>query len=147
MSDSHVERQVIASEKQRHGRREGFHFAIIAGANVLEDFKYHLVHVLALFCSHKGEESKHLAFVTYMNVVEPLGSSEDFLWCSVLGWNTDNDVIYTNLQVVMMPKEPPAPYFNISDFQNIQCVMQVSVKSVELPMIHVAHTGLHTDSV
>lgn len=87
------------------------------------DFTYHIVQVRVLFRCRQGKEQKQLTFFRYMDVTEPLDSTEDLLGCVVLHWSTNNDVKYAYMQVVLNPKEPPAPWNDIVDFENIKSVV------------------------
>lgn len=60
-----------------------------------------------------------------MNVVGRLNGTEDMLECVVLHWITDDDVNYTNIQVLLKPKKPPAPRYDILDFPIIKSFEQV----------------------
>lgn len=103
----------------------GFSFGIIAGANAVEDFTYYVVQVHVPFRYHQREEHKHLPFFRYVDVLEPLHSTEYFLGCVCLCMCTDNDVNYNNMQAVLYPYERPTPFYNMVDFRNSRSVVQI----------------------
>lgn len=115
MRGSHIKQQVIAYEKYGHGKKERSSVAIISAANVVGGFAWHIIQVFVMFRGLQAVEQKQLALVRYMDGVDPLDSTRDLLECVVLYWGTDNDVIYTNIQVVLNLKEPPAPWNGIVD--------------------------------
>lgn len=113
------------SEKDSHEGWELFSFAIIPGANVVGDFTYHITKVRVLFCCSQIDKQKKLAFVRFMDVAKPIVSTEDLHVCVVLLWSTYNDVMFTNMKVVLNRKEPPALWYDTIDFHNSKFVVQV----------------------
>lgn len=60
-----------------------------------------------------------------MDVVEPPDSTEDLLRCAVLRWSTDNDVAYSNIEIVLYKKKTSGPLYDIENIQNIRSAVQV----------------------
>lgn len=102
--------------KYGHGGLERFLIAIIDVANVLKDFTRQILNVPVPFRCRQGQEQKQLAFIKYMGVVEPLGSTEDLLGCIFLRRSSKNNISNTIVQVELNPEEPPAPYCENEDF-------------------------------
>lgn len=125
MAGSPIEQQVIVYQKYGQGGWERFSIIIIVPANVVEDFIHHLVDVCVLFRCCYGSEQKQFALVTYIDVVKPLNGTKDVITRFMLCWSTDKDVNYTSIPVVLLPKERPAPLYEIGHFQNIKSVVQV----------------------
>lgn len=61
----------------------------------------------------------------YMDVVEPLDSTENLIEGVVLLCSTDNKFNCTDETFVLNPKEPPVPQYDIVKFQIIKSVVHV----------------------
>lgn len=83
------------------------------------------VQVRVQFHCHQRDQNKQLTFVKYIDVIKPLDNTEDLLGWLVSRWSTDNDGYHTSSQVVLNRKKPPAPWYDIKDFQNTRSVVQV----------------------
>lgn len=114
------EHRVIASEKYIYGKKESFLFAIIVKNNVEGIFTFYVFQIRVSLHCHQNGKPAQLAFVQYMNVVKPLDGTEDLLKCLCLRCSTDNDIDYARLNVRFDPKEPPASWFEIVEFQDIK---------------------------
>lgn len=91
----------------------------------MENLTYHFVQIRELFQCRQRDEQKHLALVTYMDVVEPFDSTEDLIGCPGQQGSANNDSSNISMPVVPNPKETPAPWCNIINFQNVKSVVQI----------------------
>lgn len=124
--------RVIATEKYSHGGQERFSFALIRGTTVEGEFTYHVVQVRALFHCELYGRRREMAFVKYMDVVKSLDKAEDMLGCLCLRWSTDDDVDYTNGKQSLNMRKPPAPWYDVVDFNSVQSVVHVVRQRYEL---------------
>lgn len=127
-----LKQRVVATEKYRGTDHDRFSFALIRGTNVDGEFTYHVVQVRALFHCDISGVTKELAFVKYMDVVKPLDGAEQILGCVCLRWSTDDDVDYSILDNSVNARKPPAQWFDIVDYDNIQSVVQVVRQRYEI---------------
>lgn len=66
-----------------------------------------------------------MELVKYMDVAGSLYSTRDLFGWVVPLWRISNDVIFTNTQNVMIPIQPPAPWYDIVKLQNRKSVVKV----------------------
>ena len=74
-----MKQRVVASVKYSHGGNRRFSFVIVLGRTLHGEGTYFIVQVRALFYVRQNGELKGMAFVKYMDVVEPLDTTEKML--------------------------------------------------------------------
>lgn len=86
---------------------------------------YYVVQVRALFFAFQDVQQKEMALVKYLDVVKPFDNTESLLDCLCVKCGTDDDIDYKTLYVSLNTTKPPAPWFDVVEFNCIISVVQV----------------------
>ncbi|MEM1002919.1 MAG: hypothetical protein AAGH46_09755 [Bacteroidota bacterium] len=108
------------------GQKDRYSYVIIgAGKGENEKSIYWVGQVRGLFSHVVSNETKEFAIIRYMEPVKPLDELEESLGCAIFRWSTDDEVDYTLERKSFNPKQPPSPWFDVIETNQILSVVQM----------------------